>query len=69
MKTLIAMVLVVMWSVCTVHAADAAKSPAQTAQQQKMKLCNQQAKEQKLKGNERKAFMSQCLRKDEKAPT
>jgi hypothetical protein len=65
MKTLVAMVLVVMWSVGTVHAENA-KSPAQTAQQQKMKLCNQQAKEQKLKGDERKAFMSQCLKKDKK---
>ena len=63
MKTLVAMVLIVMWSVGAVHAEDA-KSPAQTAQQQKMKLCNQQAKEQKLKGDERKAFMSQCLKKD-----
>jgi hypothetical protein len=66
MKTLVAMVLVVMWSVGTVHAADAAKSPAQTAQQKKMKLCNQQEKEQKLKVDERKVFMSQCLKKDEK---
>ncbi len=66
MKTLVAMVLVVMWSVGTVH-AEATKSPAQTAQQQKMKVCNQQAKEQKLKGDERKAFMSQCLKKDKQA--
>lgn len=65
MKTLVAMVLAIMWSIGTVHAEDA-KSPAQTAQQQKMKLCNQQAKEQKLKGDERKSFMSQCLKKEKK---
>lgn len=35
-----------------------------TAQQQKMTVCNQQAGEKALKGDERKAFMSQCLKKD-----
>jgi len=34
-----------------------------TAQQGKMKACNAQAKEQALKGADRKAFMSQCLKK------
>ena len=32
-----------------------------TAQQQKMKDCSAQAKEKKLKGKERKTFMSHCL--------
>lgn len=65
MKTLVATALAVMCSIGTVQAQNA-KSPAQIAQQQKMKECNQQAKEQKLKGDERKAFMSQCLKKDKK---
>ena len=32
------------------------------SQQSKMKTCNADAKAQHLKGNERKAFMSQCLK-------
>ena len=36
-------------------------SPAQAAQQQKMKDCNAQAKTKNLAGDERKTFMSQCL--------
>ena len=39
-----------------------------TAQQQKMVTCSQQAKEKSLKGDERKTFISDCL-KAEKAAT
>ena len=35
---------------------------AATAQQEKMKTCNAGASEQTLKGDERKAFMSKCLK-------
>lgn len=35
---------------------------AATAQQEKMKTCNAEASEQTLKGDERKAFMSKCLK-------
>ena len=34
------------------------------AQQDKMKGCNMEAKNDGLKGDERKAFMSRCLKKD-----
>ncbi len=34
------------------------------AQQNKMKECNADAKQQALKGDERKAFMKKCLKKD-----
>lgn len=34
------------------------------AQQDKMKGCNKEAKDGALKGDERKAFMSKCLKKD-----
>lgn len=34
------------------------------AQQEKMKGCNNEAKESGLKGDERKAFMKKCLKKD-----
>ncbi|WP_455812105.1 PsiF family protein [Pseudomonas graminis] len=37
-----------------------------TAQQQKMTVCNQQAGDKALKGDERKTFMSSCLKKDSK---
>ncbi len=39
------------------HAADAAKTP----QQGKMATCNKDAGEKALKGDERKAFMKECL--------
>jgi hypothetical protein len=32
------------------------------AQQNKMKHCNEEAKKKELKGDERRAFMSSCLR-------
>jgi len=35
-------------------------------QQNKMKSCNKEAKEEGMKGDERKAFMSKCLKKDRK---
>jgi len=34
------------------------------AQQDKMKACNKEAGEKKLKGDERKAFMKECLSAD-----
>ena len=45
-------------------AADEKKEPsaAQKAQQERMSACNAQAKEKNLKGNERKQFMSECLK-------
>lgn len=45
------------------RAADTPKSPAKTAQAERMKACNASAKEKSLKGGERKAFMSDCLKK------
>ena len=38
------------------------------AQQEKMKMCNKDAKEKALKGDERKAFMKECLSKKSDAP-
>ncbi|MBM4342199.1 MAG: phosphate starvation-inducible protein PsiF [Deltaproteobacteria bacterium] len=40
----------------------AAPAFAQTAQQNKMADCNKQATEKGLKGDERKKFMSECLK-------
>ena len=37
-------------------------TPAQESQQNRMKKCNAEAKEKELKGDERRAFMSSCLR-------
>jgi hypothetical protein len=53
-------------SVGLAHAADGnvpkkEPSPAQKAQQEKMKTCNAEAKEKALKGDERTAFMKECL--------
>ena len=42
------------------HAAE------KTPQQQKMAMCNQHASSQDLKGDARKSFMSDCLKKDSK---
>jgi hypothetical protein len=40
-------------------------SEKQTAQQERMKSCNAQASNKELKGDERKAFMSKCLKGDQ----
>jgi hypothetical protein len=37
--------------------------PAEGTQQHKMKTCNAEAHDRGLKGDERRAFMSSCLRK------
>ena len=39
-----------------------APSEAQKKQQSRMKDCNEQASSKNMKGDERKAFMSQCLK-------
>jgi len=52
-----------------VHAAEDAKAP--TKQQSKMATCNADEKAKTLKGDERKAFMKECLsaNKQEKQQT
>lgn len=63
MKIVIAFVALT-FATCGVFAADKEKkapSPAQQAQQEKMKTCNADAKKNELKGEERKKFMSECL--------
>ena len=42
---------------------DERHEPAEGTQQHKMKVCNIQAHEKDLHGDERRAFMSSCLRK------
>ena len=44
-----------------------APTPAQQAQRERMKACNADAKTQQLKGDERKTFMSSCLRAEKAA--
>ena len=64
MKTMIALVALAL-ATGSAFAADAEKkapSPAQQAQQDKMKSCNAEAGTKALKGDERKAFMSDCLK-------
>ena len=67
---LLPMLFAAVFSVVTFTAAAApadsgADAPKKlTAQQQKMKTCNINAKEKALKGAERKAFMKSCLKKD-----
>ena len=46
--------------------AKKAPSAAQKEQQNRMKDCNRQASDKKMKGDERKAFMSSCLKDDDK---
>jgi hypothetical protein len=59
MKQLISVVALGLAMVAgSAYAADA-KAP--TAQQGKMKTCNADAKTKELKGDERKAFMKECL--------
>ena len=41
---------------------DAPREPAEGSQQHKMKVCNAEAGKKQLKGDERRAFMSSCLK-------
>lgn len=63
MKAVIALVALV-FAAGSSLAAEEKKEPsaAQQAQQDKMKACNAQAAEKALKGDERKQFMSECLK-------
>ena len=56
------MAMMVMGIACgaSVQAAEKQATP----QQQRMTVCNQQAGAKSLKGDERKSFMSQCLKKE-----
>lgn len=68
MKAMIALVAL-SFVTCGALAADKEKkapSPAQQAQQEKMKSCNAEAKTKALKGAERKTFMSECLKAPKK---
>lgn len=49
---------------CLGFAVVASSSAFAGAQQEKMKGCNAEAKADALKGADRKAFMSKCLKKD-----
>ncbi|MDA0189147.1 MAG: PsiF family protein [Proteobacteria bacterium] len=64
-KTIALLALAFACGSSAVLAADDAKktpSPAQQAQQDRMKNCNAEAGEKSLKGDERKKFMSECLK-------
>ena len=66
MKVMTALAVFVFSTGLAWGAGDAEKkapSPAQKAQQEKMKTCNAEAAKQALKGDERKKFMSECLKK------
>lgn len=50
-------------SIGTAQAAEQKAPPAASGQQSRMKACNADAKAKALKGDERRAFMSECLKK------
>jgi hypothetical protein len=50
-------------STCLKSEGSAAAGKTLTPQQQKMKSCNADAKTKDLKGDARKTFMSNCLKK------
>jgi len=71
MKRSVKMVMVVMsvavlilmaFSAMAANSEKKAPSPKQQAQYEKMRTCNAEAKAKALKGDERKAFMSDCLK-------
>ncbi len=57
--TLLGLSLSLSLSLGAAHAADVA---AKTPQQNKMAACNKDAGDKQLKGDERKKFMSSCLK-------
>ncbi|MFB5173435.1 phosphate starvation-inducible protein [Erwinia amylovora] len=58
--------LMITAALLSLTAAGYAGAAEKTAQQHKMTVCNQQAGEKSLKGDDRKTFMSNCLKKDSK---
>ena len=60
MKTMLAMMVAVSLAAATFSMASAADDRKLTPQQEKMKACNAQSADKK--GDERKAFMSSCLK-------
>jgi hypothetical protein len=60
MRTVIAMVVAMSLAAGTLSVASAADEKKANPQQERMKACNSQAGDKK--GDERKAFMSQCLK-------
>jgi psiF repeat len=59
MNQIIGIAVTLAFVVSTAYAADEKKP---TSQQEKMKACNTHATDKQLKGDERKAFMSECLK-------
>ena len=67
-----AMIAVVVLACAAGHSLAAEKETkvpmsAQQAQRERMKACNADAKTQQLKGDERKTFMSTCLKAEKAA--
>jgi hypothetical protein len=60
--TIIAAFVLVAFGAFAADPEKKAASPKQQAQQEKMKKCNADAKAKGLKGDERKKFMSECLK-------
>lgn len=60
------MKLLIMATIAALIAAAPAGAAEKTAQQEKMTQCNAMAAQRSLKGDERKTFMSGCLKKDSK---
>jgi hypothetical protein len=61
--SMLALALALTFGSAATHAEELSKSGKPlTAQQSRMKACNADAKAQALKGDERKAFMSTCLK-------
>jgi psiF repeat len=58
MRQLLAAVLLVLGTTLLAHAVAAQTT---NSQQERMKVCNKQAGDQKLAGDARKSFMSECL--------
>lgn len=61
MKHLISVVVFAVASQFALAPASASEEKTPTAQQQRMKDCNAEAGQRGLKGDERKAFMKDCL--------
>ena len=66
MKVVIALAAFVFATAPSLAAEKETKPPsaAQQAQRERMKACNAEAGKQQLKGDERKTFMSGCLKAD-----
>jgi psiF repeat len=61
-RPLLAAAALALFATSTAYAQDKTQERKPTPQQERMSACSKEAKQKMLKGDERKQFMSECLK-------